>query len=897
MPLTGPPFVGLGEAPRVVSCTAETRTRLRVVFSEAMRVDAPFLDPTSYTLTPDGGSVSRAILTVSPAARVGPTSVVLTLSGPLTEGASNYNIAVDTDVEDMAGNGLDATADSVDFSVASDTGAAPGAARRLVVLVRIEAIGTGGSTSVGAQFTWCSRRPRSYADWNTPGVSAATYIPDLCDWPSAIEQRSSPLGGVAESGELSVVILDGGARGDRLTQLLAIHRRAINFLVGPVGRTDTSVTFAAPGSLSVGDVVHAGGEAMRLASNTSGNTWTVTRGVLDTDAQRHTAGAPVLAGTALLHGRRMRLFVGQNDGAHASTDEEEIEAGWAIDSIDLTPDLGAWILRGRSQLKHLDRLLDRRPFQASLVAFDDAHAHVTLQPVRSDSGEYTAYRGHFNDRTFIRIGDDEIRQIGPGGAVDRIPRAGTLAGDWREGDGTRQVFVAQSDQTGTDYGSFRGQAPGSETDSRSTGAWVPYSHAIPILLCLITGKSDLEDNVPDNYTPGFGNWSGLPPGVGLGTPAREIDFGSALDVWHRAPHLVLEHFVLDATESGREVLDRILRLTGIEIHTANGLLTFRYVRTPLADDVVAEWGPAQIVARDDGSGNIIPEVNARLDASLAIGAVKFTALNARGDDVELVYSDADFPEVFGDVRGLYSIDEKPLPIDARYVRCEDAGGEPELLRQRALQILRAYRRIPWRYGFATPREQRAVQSGDFVRFTYPQIPDLVNGQRGIVRQTIKILSKREVVNREKVEIAWDAISYPAAKAGRIAPAARISGPAVGNTIPVTANRYTDPNARGDLPRTDAAGFSVGDRVCLKTRGALRIVTTPAYETVVSVGTNELELSGDFGGASEVTAGTVIAFVRHDEATDAQRARFVFMASRTTRQIGSSGEQAWTYGEG
>lgn len=888
MPILGPPFVGVGEAPRVVEVVAETRTRVRVRFSEAMRADATLLDPTSYTLTPDVGSVSRTITRVTPSARVGPTSVILAFSAPLTVGADNYRLDVDNAVEDAAGNALDPAADGDDFSVPAAATTTIGQAERLVVLARIEGIGAMHPSGAAVQYTWCSRRPRLYTDYDD-GI----YVPDLAEWPSQVEQRLSPLGGVAESGELTVVIVDGGAAGDRLTQLLAIHRRAVSRFATAVARDDTEVTFAAGASVTAGTIVWAGGEAIRVGALVSGTTYGVTRGALDTDPQRHTSGAAVLLGTPLLMGRRMRLFVGANDGAHASTDEEEIESGWAIDQVELTPDLGAWVLRGRSQLKYLDRLVDRMPFQAAIQSYGPSHESLVLRPL---TGDFNAYRQHFGDRVFIRIGDDEIAQMTPDGVISTQPVAGTRKGEWRDGDTIRQVFVARS-VAGSSFGSFRYQAPGAETSSRATGTWVPSDHAVVILLCIITGKSDLDDNTPDNYSAGSGNYSALPPGVGLGMPAGEIDVGSFLDVWHRAPHLTLEHFVLDATETGREVIDRILRLTGIELKTVAGLLMCDYQRTPLADDIVAAWDVASMVARDDGEGNLRPTITSRLDGSLAIGAVTFKCRNRRGDEVSVTYSDANFSEVLGDVRGLYTLDEKPLEIDARAVRVDDQGGDPELLRLRAFQVLRNYRRIPWRHTLSTPRDQRHVQVGDQVHITYPQLPDLLRGQRGVVNQLGKVTSKREVIDRDRVEIEWGVVSLPETRAGRIAPTARISGAATGNVIPVTANRYTDPAARAGLPSTDADAFRVGDRVRLTTRGGLTIATTPPYQTVVAIGTNTLELDGDFGGSASVAAGTLINYVAHADATQAQREAFVFLSDDATRTVGASDETAWQYGEG
>lgn len=104
-------FVGVGIRPSVANAQAITEQRVRVRFTEAMRADAELLDATNYTITPDGGSAARTVVSVSIDAD---DSVILHLDGVLTFGQANYNVAVALTVADVAGNTL-TNPDDADF--------------------------------------------------------------------------------------------------------------------------------------------------------------------------------------------------------------------------------------------------------------------------------------------------------------------------------------------------------------------------------------------------------------------------------------------------------------------------------------------------------------------------------------------------------------------------------------------------------------------------------------------------------------------------------------------------------------------------------------------------------------------------------------------------------------
>lgn len=111
MPVLSPTYSGVGILPQVTSAVL-VGARLAVTFSEPMTEDAEILDPTNYTITPDGGSDA---LTVTGVVVASSTIVYLTLSGAPTTGDLNYNVEVADTVTDLAGNTLDPAADNADF--------------------------------------------------------------------------------------------------------------------------------------------------------------------------------------------------------------------------------------------------------------------------------------------------------------------------------------------------------------------------------------------------------------------------------------------------------------------------------------------------------------------------------------------------------------------------------------------------------------------------------------------------------------------------------------------------------------------------------------------------------------------------------------------------------------
>jgi hypothetical protein len=109
MPTIGT-FTGFGVQPRVLSATALSGTKVRVLFNESMNA-ASLNNVANFTITPDGGSVAETVELVE----IGDDYVDLSVSAQFTQGTANYNVAVAHTVTDAAGNLLDPAYDDADF--------------------------------------------------------------------------------------------------------------------------------------------------------------------------------------------------------------------------------------------------------------------------------------------------------------------------------------------------------------------------------------------------------------------------------------------------------------------------------------------------------------------------------------------------------------------------------------------------------------------------------------------------------------------------------------------------------------------------------------------------------------------------------------------------------------
>lgn len=753
-----------------------------------------------------------------------------------------------------------------------------------VVVATVDGIG-----EYAGLWRFCSRRPTLY-------TTSGLYKPWLATYPALLSQEANPLGGVASSGEVTLEIVDVD---DQLLPKLRTEARPQTVLSAVLSASGTSVSLQSATGVTAGStVLFIGSEALLVVSGS--NPYTVTRGALGTDAAAHPAGAAVALYSPHLYGRRVRLYVTFDDAGYTTAREleGELSGGWSVDGLALSAGLNGWVLSARSQLRFLDRLVLRRSFRGTLGAVSADGVYVDLQGLAAVPRKYDV-APHFQDRLFFQLESGEILRTRVEGTflgrqvVDLRGAAGTRAEEAEPGDEIRQVYVADPLDG---FGSFRYQAPGGETSSLATGTWIPDSHPVVLLLALLTSSADQDDDTPDNWVSSGGNFSCLPGGVGIGVPVAELDLESFFAVWQRTQSFRLDHFVVNESTTAREVCDGLCRVVGFDLRQSGPSLGLDYYRSPLEGEGTTVWDDDVILVEVDAEGVERPMLSAVQDTGLAAGSVVFHLLTAGGVPVESVFTDVDFPAVFGHTNGYYEQEDQRIEIDAPYVRADVSGAEPEVLRQRALQLLYRYRRPLWRVSVATDLSQSAVEVGSLVQLTHAQFPDLATGQRGVVGLTGKVVSKQEEVSEDFVGIRWELVmSTSSARLGRVCPSGMIASVST-NDITVVANRYTDPASRGDLPTDDAAGFTAGDVVRLTDRTGATIATTPATQIVQSVAGNVVTLDGNFGGHGSFAGGTVLEFTDRAGQVAQQSGRFVSTADEGTRTVGASADLAWGFAE-
>lgn len=747
--------------------------------------------------------------------------------------------------------------------------------------------------------TYAQRDPL-YKAWGKKGV-----------WPSILPEKVNPLGGVAESGELMVELVDGvgwapGGFYDALTDLFRSDAVEVFRLQAAISATALSValdgTFTALASIRpFEDVFYIGAEALRVGSFDGSSTFAVTRAHLGTDAIGHEAGSPVFLRSPLLSGRRMRYYLTFDDPTADASIETEQGPGWFVDGAPLGDLLASYQIKGRSQLKHLDRLLRRRQGFTGLIRRVDEVGQIvemTVGPQLTDGSHFRGILWFKHDEEVLGLDIDGAFGDSVNTNYITFPvleqwrgQGGTSKAPLKEGAELRQVMLADP---ATGHGSFRYQDRGGETSSRLTGTWLQEKHPIAIALCLLTSSADPTDGLElTNWIAGNGNFSSLPPGFGLGTPAAQIDWASAFQVWRDNPGWELPYLRIEKSESGREFLNReILRPFGITITSRGGRIYFRSFRLPIAGTSGDVWDETIVRSEPGQKGFRRPVLRAKEATQLAASTVVFKLRSPAGGEVELIFTDASLPEVFGDTRSAYGLDQGRIEIEVPGARA-DVAGAVAMLRQRAIRLLYRYRRAPWELDLDTDLAQMLTDAGDTRRLTFPQLPVRATGTRGWVQVPIEILAKRP--DPRQGRISWNALSFAVGgRFGLIAPSAVINGAPSGNVATCHQNRFTNP-AETSLPNRDVLGFTIGDRVRLRALAGTIVATTPAYQTVQSINgpANQITLDGNFGGAW--VSGHVLVPAGYDSAVQAQRDLYVFYGDDTLT-VGSASDPAYTYGE-
>jgi hypothetical protein len=728
-----------------------------------------------------------------------------------------------------------------------------------------------------------------------PQFATAAWRPWLTEMPDLLAERVDPKGGLPEAGEVSASILDYG---DGLSAQMQTDADPMAFLVGGISASATTVTFTR--TLSVGSLAYVGAEAMIITGTAGGLARTVTRGALGTEAYQHRDGDAVRAALPSLRTRRLTVYVYPLDGTDAST-MREIGSGF-VDTAQLDSDMNVWVLRGKSSMRNLSRVVARVRRGGEVVQYRSSSRYLQVSV-----GTY-AYAQHGTRSMFLRIGDELMRveQIA-GTTLDMgmfsVMQRGVLStrsGDIDDYASIAQVWLAD-DASGR--GCFLVSPGPSPSTSRTSGTWVASEHWIDIMLCLLTSSAHEDDGLElTNYLAtgpdrARSNWASLPVGVGVGLPIAQIDVLSMLAVQARTRDALFSGFEVgsEAIPFGDLITDAFLRPLGAYVGYVGGRVRVRLPRALLPGEGSFDLGPTDILSRSVGRNRVAPRIGgAGLDLGQLAGTVRVTTRSRRGGPVEVIVNDSTYPGMYGQ-RGYYGSDEGAVSIDAPASRTDDAGRLPYLERAQLSRLYR-WRRPPIRLEDVEAHDSLYdVAPGDVGRLTLDEVPDTRTGVRGVTSLQVEVVSAEHQLDRTSgSRVTLTLTAYGAqTRVGRVCPAAVASGASSPSgsdvSVPLVPNRYTAPDAPAGYPATDAAAFAVGDVVQVYTAAG---VPSGSPRAVVAVGTNALTLAG----STAVSSGAVIAYAPYASQTTTQRAGYVSMADRTDLTIGAGSERPWQYGE-
>jgi hypothetical protein len=736
-------------------------------------------------------------------------------------------------------------------------------------IVTIEGLGDGNGI-----WKFCSRRP-DYA-------VSADYKPWLVTYPDLLEERVSPLGGMPESGELSVQILDVGRA---LTGALRFLGSADMYWTADV--TASATTGTVSGTPIVGDVLWSGNEAIRVDAVIGATITSMTRGFLDTDPWAHRSRDSIFPGSHYITGRRMRLFLVPVNG-DSSADETEI-GQYRIDDLELDETLNGITLRGTTQFQYLARMLPRQPKNFVVRLVHESPAALTYQSDGSAADFVPSTDTQLRDAIVVRIGDELLKIHGwlsNTMFIDDRAVLGSQQGEIEVGANGSVVLTADPDVQGC-FRYFIGATPYSST------------HPMDILLAFLTSSYHPDDGMYGTNTWGSYNWSYLPIGWGLGIPTSQIDVQSFLDVKARYADLDFKDFYFgDEQVSFAEfVTETFLRPLGAYLSTASGQLAIVVPKLPTEADSSVAITTADILTDQvpDGPGAMVaPGVRLSLETKLIVSSVAYVARDANGQERAFRVENSDFAETFGQ-RGYFGTESGTIKINLRSFRAPRVG-VPSIIQELAYKRLFRFQRPLLRLTFRTSLRFMGSRPGQLFSVTMPELPDFANGSRGWVGVTCEIIGKRPVIGADGAFIEWTVLSYgPNLHAAWIAPIARVASVAGAGpyTATCTANRFTDPAGPLGLPATDVGAFETGDVVELRSVDGSVLAAGTRY-TITVTGANTISLPGNFGGA--LAAGTFLCYTGYDNAVSQQRNRFAFQSDSTLLTPGASSDQAYVFGE-
>ena len=766
--------------------------------------------------------------------------------------------------------------------------------RKWAVIVRIEGVGqwfsNAGLTALDddGRYRFCAEVP-SYGDDSS--AAWRTYL--AAPLPDILSEKVDILGGFPTLGAVSVRILDVD---DFLTSLLRVDAAATTILSANVSSSSGSVTVGSASSIDATTVIYVGAEAMRV-TNVAGTTLTVSRGYLSTDAHAHYQHDRVYIRTPYLLGRRMQVHVVPLDGD--SSADEQLVGEYIIDGYSWDKAMNVWVLKGKSQLKYLDRVLPRIQRRAKIVSIDNDGLGMVLEP---DGTEFVANwrvwsggdQGDSEAWFYLKNGKEILAvknaTVGNGVRISRRGVLGTEQEELRPGAVLKQVFISRTDEPGD----FRWAAGPSPATTLTDADWTKTAHWVDIILSLLTSPCDPDANVTqgNNYDNTEGNWSWLPAGFGLGIPMSLIDIDSFVAVKDRLDNYDFPFFVYgDGSESAANLItNHFLRPMGAYFSVESGQVKLVMPRIPLAGEATVSLDSSDFLTSLGDSRAYEPRIEASVNTEFHASGVTYVV---GPTESEITFTNAEFGGTYGQ-RGFYVTEDRTAVVPV-------PSGDPQLRElygaRAAARLLRLHKPNIEFTAELDVENGWDLYPGSLCQISLDDMPDLGAGSRGwssiiaeVIEREIQLNSTDGVFARLRLLVFG-----PNLRAARISPAAIVTGVA-GSTATVAANRYTSSDATGGLPTRDCNAFAADDQVCLANLDGTYTANGDTPMTIVSISpsTNEIELNGDFSG--DLAAGTILIVPAYADSVARQTARYAYMADVNTQTVGAGAVAAYVYAE-
>lgn len=790
-----------------------------------------------------------------------------------------------------------------------------------VPYVRIESLGGYKSLGVLKQYTFCSVAPPAYA------ATDPTWLPYLGELPTTLGERVNPLGGVKDVGQFTFSLED---RGGFLTDLLRWDEAAVARLSGnfAVGSTTMSYPFGTQyGIFGTYPIVYIGTEAVEVLSSTSLSA-IVNRGVLGTQAAPHFTNDPFKIHPPRLERRVVSLGIVPYD-AGGPSDELELEQ-FVIDKVGFSDDWTAYTFECSTRLAILLRTVGAASAGSYqifsiiqgqiLILRAILHPASTLGGVWPDRNTGVGLEDRYfliDEKEFITANSRPI----PG---ENIPNSATHSHVQitdRARLGTAQVKL---DSTAVQnalsvttplvadrsdgIGSFRYSPAPTPSTSRASGTWTQSDHFVDIMLCLMLSSATEDDQLElVNYSAGLPNHSCLEVGWGAGIQAARVNVQTFLDVKDRTPDWRFPAFILDASQNLADVINaHFLVPLGCFLTTKSGLLTLTLPRLSYTGQVVSGLDSTNILREKIAQGVYGPRIKAGYDPTNQAKAILLTMTAPNGDTAERLITGSDFAGQYAQYNPAQ--DQNALiKIAVPGVRADQAG-TAALLEQIAMaRLLRAFYppRLTEVYAdLAT----YGIGLGDVIQVTNPIVPNPVTGVRGVVSLGF-VVERSTNLDVESDDPGFKIVMLeygPFLAVGCIAPAGEVTayswaGGALGPTLTITRNRYTEASAGGGLPTTDADAFRVGMRVRLVNRdGTLASPSSGAGQTqtitLITSSTQAIRLDGDFNGMGSSIVGHILELADYDQALAQDQLYYSAEADASNMTVGSGTRAPWLWGE-